>query len=410
MKPLSAETFFGASNFGMSDENFRGAADYDQACYIWAKQIYDENSVSYSEWSILYSEIYVDNIILEQIGAAEGEADHRKRVVAEARVRRVLSYMYLMELYARQYDETTAATDLGVPLRLDADVENKKLTRASVKTVYDFMETELSESVEDLPEEAPNKFRLSKASGYAIQARLYLMMCKYEEARVCADKALALNDFVYDYNSVVVTGGYVRRVQATANDENYLIRYHQFVAWGGYDVSVSRELYDLFPHDGTDLREEYEIVVEDQDAVLDSVYFQKMMVTNVAPTVPEMLLIRAEGYARKGDAVSLQKAMEDIEHLRSCRVKTGTPALQANTKQEAMKIILEERRREVNILGVLNWLDMKRLNKEPEYARKVTRVVDGKTYTLEPNSNNYVFPIPYDVLGYNKDMPDNPRD
>lgn len=413
-KLLKGETFYGAPNFGMGDERFRATDRYNQACYIWAKQIFDENSISYSDWGWLYSEIYVNNIILEQIGDAEGDEQHREKVIAEARCRRAFSYMMLMNIYAKQYDEATAGTDLGVSLRLDADVSAKAPARASVKEVYHFIETELLDAGKNLPDEAPNKFRLSKTVANALLARLYIMMRRYDDAWTYADLALKGNHFLYDYHTIEVVhypgyGDYIDRISAQDNDENYLIRYYGYPNWG-QGVGVATELYDLFPHDGSDLRENFEIAVQDQDNYLDSIHYNKVMVISIAPTVPEMYLTRAEGYARKGDAASLQKAMEDINHLRSFRVVPGTPGLQATTQDEVMEIVLAERRRELNIQGHIGWMDTKRLNKEPKYARTLTRTVNGKTYTLEPNSNNYALPIPYDVLGYNSDIVDNERD
>lgn len=410
LKLLNDPTFFGAPNFGMNDASFKSADYYDRACYIWSKQVFEENSISYTDWANIYSEIYIDNVILDQINEATGDETFRKQVIAEARTRRAFSYLLLVGIYAPQYDKATAETDLGVPLRLSADVSGNAPARSSVKAVYDFILTEIQESWGDLPDQARNKFRVSKATGNAILARTYLMMGEYDEAWTYADKALSGNNHLFNYNGVQVDeDGDAPRVSAPKNDEYYLIRYYQYVNTG-LGTGISKELYDLFPHDGTDLREEFEVQVDDQDFTLDSIYFNKMMVMTVAPTVPEMYLIRAEGYARKGDAASLQKAMEDINHLRSSRMVTGTPDLQATTQDAVMDIVLAERRRELNIQAGLNWLDMKRLNKEPKYARTLTRTMDGKTYTLAPNSRNYVMPIPYDVLGYNSAIIDNPRD
>ncbi|MEG0797057.1 MAG: RagB/SusD family nutrient uptake outer membrane protein [Odoribacter sp.] len=416
MKLLNAETFFGAPDYGMNEVNFRDAYYYDRACYIWGKQVFDENSISYSDWGNLYATIYIDNVILDQIGGAEGDELHRKKVIAEARSRRAFSYLLLVGIYAKQYDESTAATDLGVPLRLSSDVSGVSLVRSTVKEVYDFIETELKEAMKDLPDTAPNKFRFTKTVATSILARTYLMMMKYEDARIYADLALSENNYLYDYNTLELyydeyyDGYYVDQVLAEDNDENYLVRYYQYTNWGS-GVGMSKEFYDLFPHDGSDQRENLELTVKDLDQTMDSIYYNKATIITIAPTVPEMYLIRAEGYARKGDAVSLEKAMADINHLRLSRIVPDKyQEMMATTQDQVMEIVLKERRLELNIQGGLNWFDMKRLNKEAKYARKQTRTIDGATYTLEPNGNNYVMPIPYDVLGYNSAIIDNLRD
>ena len=71
--------------------------------------------------------------------------------------------------------------------------------------------------------------------------------------------------------------------------------------------------------------------------------------------------------------------------------------------------VLNERRRELIGTG-LRWFDLKRLNKEPRFAKTVIHELDGEVYTLEPNGNNYVLPIPPQVLAFNPNMIQNPRD
>jgi hypothetical protein len=68
---------------------------------------------------------------------------------------------------------------------------------------------------------------------------------------------------------------------------------------------------------------------------------------------------------------------------------------------------LLERRKELCFRG-LRWQDLRRLNKEPEYAKTLTRKIDGITYTLPPNDPKYVFPIPPNVIALSG-MQQNPR-
>jgi hypothetical protein len=118
----------------------------------------------------------------------------------------------------------------------------------------------------------------------------------------------------------------------------------------------------------------------------------------------ELYLTRAECYARAG---KITEAMNDLNTLMVKRWKTGTfVPFTAATTSDAMKLILEERRKETIFRG-LRWLDLRRLNSEGANIT-LTRVVDGQTYTLIPNSPRYALPLPPDVISLTG-MPQNDR-
>ena len=114
----------------------------------------------------------------------------------------------------------------------------------------------------------------------------------------------------------------------------------------------------------------------------------------------ELYLIRAESYARTGDATN---AMKDLNDLLSTRWKkdgngnTLFTDLTAADAAEALDLVLEERKKELLYRG-LRWADLRRLNQDPDRQVTVTRTVADKTYTLEPNSYRYTFPLPTNVL------------
>jgi len=59
-----------------------------------------------------------------------------------------------------------------------------------------------------------------------------------------------------------------------------------------------------------------------------------------------------------------------------------------------LKIILDEKRKELPFTGNSRWEELRRLNKEQAFAKTLTRFVNNQTYTLAPNDNRYVWPIP----------------
>ncbi|MGN0019982.1 MAG: RagB/SusD family nutrient uptake outer membrane protein, partial [Sphingobacterium hotanense] len=109
----------------------------------------------------------------------------------------------------------------------------------------------------------------------------------------------------------------------------------------------------------------------------------------------ELLLIRAECFARLG---KISQALQNLNALLAKRWKSGSfVPFSEKTPEDALKIILDERRKELVFRG-LRWSDLKRLNKEPRFAVTLKKTIADKEYVLPPNDNRYVFPIPSAVI------------
>ena len=122
---------------------------------------------------------------------------------------------------------------------------------------------------------------------------------------------------------------------------------------------------------------------------------------NAGPSVPEMLLIRAEVEARRGNTV---KSMEFVNTLRSKRFKSADfIPVSATSPDEAMQIVVNERRREFFGTG-LRWLDMRRYNLDPKLAKEFKRQFVNQDYTLEINSASYVYPVANKYLQLNPEI------
>jgi hypothetical protein len=113
----------------------------------------------------------------------------------------------------------------------------------------------------------------------------------------------------------------------------------------------------------------------------------------------EIFLIRAECAARADNVTAAMKDLNDLLRTRWTKVSGVTTYVDqvAADGQDALNRILTERRKELVIRGV-RWTDMRRLNRDDRFKTTITRIVQGTTYTLEPGSYKYVFPIPDDVI------------
>jgi len=116
-------------------------------------------------------------------------------------------------------------------------------------------------------------------------------------------------------------------------------------------------------------------------------------------------LIKAECLARKKDP----DALEILNALRKKRLATDKYAdLPQVSEDKLLEVVLEERQRELAFNGV-RFFDMKRLAKEGIYTRTLTRQFGETVYTLEPNSNRYMFPVAEKVRLLNNNIVQNPR-
>ncbi|MNY37378.1 SusD family protein [compost metagenome] len=107
-----------------------------------------------------------------------------------------------------------------------------------------------------------------------------------------------------------------------------------------------------------------------------------------------MYLIRAEARVRNNQ---IELASADLNLLRKKRWKSNYQDLTGNNALNVLKLILQERQRELAFRGI-RWTDLRRLNKDDQFAVTLTRTMDGTTYKLLPNDKKYVIPIDEEEL------------
>lgn len=385
------------------------AEKYIQNLYTFQNEIFGESEDD-NLWYSSYNRIYYYNVIINNVMEATEATDAKKRALrAEALVGRGFEYLNLVNAYGKHYDASTATTDLGVPLVLDENIGKEGLSRATVKQVYDQIIADLKEAEADLPTKPlPNEFRASKATGLGMLARMYLYMGDYANALNYANQSLAVSSTLLDLTQYSVVNPYfaIGRTnvpELSNNPENIYIRLAPYTFGLSGRVYGSTELLGLYSTD--DMRSELFFTDIFYGLQLNYKMWMQWLRTNLAMSTPEMYLIAAECEARVG---SKDRAMTWLNTLRNNRIKNNT-SLTAATAADALKLVLEERRREFPMLGLTRLIDLKRLNKEAQFAKTISRTVNGVVYNLPPNDPRYVFPIPATVLKFNPDMPQNER-
>lgn len=399
---LSSITYglLASDDYYLSNVDFNNEDPYVQNMYIWADNSIPDKAPN--DWSNTYGQVYNTNIVLDGMEKIERTAinkvqwDNLRGMALFFRGRAILE---AASLWTNAYDASTATTDLGMPLRTSADFADKA-TRATLQETYDQILADLTESAALLPAIGINKIRPSKAGAYGYLSRAYLAMRDYEKAGKYADSCLMINSQLLDYADLdpydyEIFPGYSNQeiVSFFTTDLSY-----------SYTPRIDEDFYDSYS--GSDYRKDLFFFESRTDG---SILFQGSYEPDRGYTyftgiaTDEMYLTRAECFARAGNTGS---AMKDLNSLLSKRIWKFVD-LTAPSADAALKIILEERRKELVLRGT-RWMDLKRLNKEPEHQVTLTRTIDGKEYTLTPNDPKYVMPIPDKVIRLSG-MPQNPR-
>ena len=371
-----------------------------------------------------YSKIFRANMVLSCLNDVEGSSEDKARLKAEAHFIRAYSHWNLVNTYSLPYTDATK-TEPGIPLKKSTSFE-ESAGRGTLEDTYKFIESDLQEALKcktTLIQDGKCKhWRANTAGINGFMARYYLNRNDYTNALKHANDALTEYSTLVNYNSEMgeedsmgVGINFPTTFEWDANIYTKRIKwketlYMKFL----YSTNVStlffpsEDLQDLYDTEH-DLRYKYHFTEGVMDMYLcDYPYpiytFFSMNHIPSGPTTAEMYLIKAESQARLGDYT---QAMETVNTLRAKRMVPGEwVKLQANNQTEAIRQILEERRREMPFSQ--RWFDLRRLNNNEDpnddiadvtrtfYRISSTTIYDKEEpiiYTLKKNSRKYAFPI-----------------
>lgn len=378
--------------------------------YQWKPELYIETETD-GGWDPMYNNIYNANIIIQDVeNLKDGTEQQRKEVLGDAFFNRAFAYWNLVNLYAKDYDASTAASDLGVPLVTVADLEAKP-TRATVAATYELILQDLLKAKDQLPDVAKNVYRNNKITALAMLARVYQSMDNYAEAKKYANMVLQVKSSLFDYNVL----SFKDPLKPFAGINNRPVEYqtpemisYKLTNFGSIltNSSISPDFLSVL---GTkDLRYVFNFTNLDRQGKPITepypLYLNAELVYNIS--VPEMMLITAETEARSGQTAAALKLLND---LRKKRFKPADYAdLTAATADDALKLVIDERRRELFGKG-LRWFDMRRLDSDARFKKAYTRANTAAKYTLESGSNIFVQQIPGKVRLLNPGILQNPR-
>lgn len=330
-----------AGDFYLTDADWASRAEQERRLYLWATS--NVMDLTTNDWINMYNMVYRANTVIEGTPALHAlNSVEWRSVLGQGYYYRAKSFLQLLGSYALAYDE--AEENPGIPLRLDTDF-NKPSVRASVKQGYQQLVADLHKAIPLLPVTAVHVMRPSKPAAHALLARAYLMMRKYEQAGLHADSCLQLKSDLIDYNTLnlSLTNPFVMFHPETI----HYTRFQTPSSLNNTRAKISLEIINSYA-DG-DLRKQVFYRLSNGAYAYRGNYSGEPIPFGGLAT-DEVYLIRAESYARAG---RLQMAMDDVNKLRKMRWdknKVFVP-LVANTVQQAVDIVLQERRKELTLRG-----------------------------------------------------------
>ncbi len=380
----------GADNYFLSLADWQALpVQEDKDNYIWKKDATNNN------WTGMHRTIFQSNAVLEILEDLEPREDQKNQhntIRGTALYYRSMGFFFIAQIFAKQYNKNTSLTELGIPLRLTADI-NAKTVRSTLLETYDRILNDLLEASVLLPKSTIVKTQPNKSAGFALLARTYLQMGDYTSAARYADSSLSHNNNLMDFNTLNAAAA---NPIVVFNPEVV----HHTILNGGTAVNPTRgcrvDSILFKSYVDNDLRKTIFYKNNGNGTYSYKGNYDGQTTGNLfnGTTTSEMYLIRAEANARIGKT---SEAMSDLNTLLIKRWKTGTfIPFTASNQTEALTIILQERRKELAFRG-LRWMDLKRLNLEPAFAITIRRKLD-QIYELPPNDLRYVLLIPADVI------------
>lgn len=388
------------------------------------------NSGSDEVWNDEFNKVFAANMVINGINNVEEVTEsERTNFLAQAHMMRAVAYWELVNLYCLPYAEENLNT-LGLPIKNTTSYE-ENLERASLKDTYQLIEEDLNEAEKTSNTDIDKRWLVSRPSVAAMKARLYLAQGKYQMAREQAEIALnskkaSLQDYneLGHYSSYVYdTSGIEREVQYSGlmgmsaleyTDYQELLYSGVYKLYTSMRILPSESLMALYDHEN-DLRYnqffakggalEYGL-----EGFGDNMIYRKFFDANTyydilpeGPTIGEMILVKAEATCRLGE---WQEALQTVNQLREKRFATGSDyQLIANSQEEALKAILDERHRELPF--TMRWFDIRRLaynetTSDDVAPSRLFYNVENKQadfehtqeYTLPVKSKRYAQPLP----------------
>ena len=400
--------------------------------YTFRKPYRNPNTSDYFwDWGTYRAAAYYNNII-DGIGGLKSisteDLPYARAVLAQARAGRGFQYFLHNLVYGPVYKPGTANSTRTIPYLTNADINAPMVDLSTQEEVFKLAAKDLHAALPDAPAATNWPTRANKTAVQAMLAYYHLFTRRYDSVAHYANLAWTgatanggPDRVIYDYNGFTWTnpGNILSStikaqdnfLDANNNREILLYRSEDRGAGRSSSSYPSAEFTGLFDAQA-DLRYTYYFLtapgyktsyngVNYDDGQRVQFYRGSKTQLTSGFTYPEVLLMRAEAYARTG---KLAEAVADLNLLRKYRYKTGTPPLGVGSQDDVIAEVLKERRRELPASGIKRFLDLKRLVLDagkPWQKTKIVHKVGTETFEAGIDSDFFIMNIANTILQYN---------
>lgn len=383
----------GANEFQTDELGIQPYEPWQRNSYLWFEQPFGQDEQVF-EWYIPFNQIfYVNNIISELEEIQDKNQAGYDPVKGAAHFFRANAYFNLAQLFLPPLGSAEIYTqDYQIPYKISALLTFSP-EMADVAEIYELIFSDMGIAIEHLPETTDYPSRPNRAAAHGLMSRIYLALEDYGQALAHAESALGFQDELMDLNQL--DSNLVYPIQNFNQEMIYYSMLTNYPFTYAQTSIVDSALYNSYKEH--DLRKSIFFTTRTNGNInfTGSYTGNSRLFSGVA--VNELLLISAECKIRLGN---MTQGLDDLNRLLIKRYKEGYfEPIEIMEQEEALRVVLSERKKELAFRG-LRWSDLRRLNKDPRFEETLIRKLDGQTYTLEPNSDRYIYPIPPPELGF----------
>lgn len=331
----------------------------------------------------LYKVIFYTNQTINDGTGTMQAGDVKEQLLGEAHALRALAYFDLVNFFAKPYDPATAATEPGIVIQNELDLENKR-PKSTIAQVYAQIHADIDAAKSKLKVttyDAGMNYRFSQLAIYALEARVNLYQKEYQAALESAEQALKIKNTLQNLNEntdLAVTN--FKSSESIMNLED--------VFKSGYlsFIFASEELKANFDKEN-DLR---------YNASFDEVGGNTIVTkvgngdTKISFRTAELYFIKAEAHLFLNQLEQATATLQPvIENRYKAEAATAVIEQLKSLDATAYKTYLvEERFREFAFEGQ-RWFDLRRLNQ-----KKIIHKLGNEEFTLQQNDPRYTLPFP----------------
>ena len=360
-----------------------------KSIYTWNDATPDAVTFQF-QYIQFYTVIFNANHVIAEVENEAGKTTETAQLKGEALLLRAYCHFELLNLYAKPYNKTTAASDRGIPMSLKIDLE-QNYAPSTIEEVYTQILSDITEGQKLLNVatfEAGKNYRFTTRAAWALLARVHEFRSEWELALQATEQALALNDKLEDLNSSTRLPAHYQSVENIMSLEKaFNLRGVAMISdhlLGIYDRTNDLRFPLYFSRSGGDY-----VSLKGNDNAL------KISFRN-----GELYLVRAEAALHGNNkALALQSLLAlKAKRLKPAYYQTEATRISALGNEALAQEILNERERELALEGH-RWYDLRRYGQPA-----ITHFTGGDEFTLQQNDPRYTLRFPKDALASNPNL------